>query len=172
VPAGCSPTGLVRVVLLVIIQLWRAGCLMCAALCRRPGLVHNRRRADGSRRGGDPVTHAGRGGVGGTGRERVRTMAVLRSTRNVGFSAGALLAVPLIAAGSATPSRRSWAGDAASFAVAALLLARLPAAQAEVEQAEVEQGAGVKRAAIRPSPGFWPAAVSFPRLGAMPGWLA
>ena len=59
------------------------------------------------------------------GESRVRTMAILRSTRNAGFSVGALLAAPLIAAGSAAISEIMF-GDALSFVVAALILARVP----------------------------------------------
>jgi hypothetical protein len=55
----------------------------------------------------------------------VRNMAILRSTRNAGFSLGALLAVPLIAGGSAA-FRAIVLGDAPSFAVVALILARMP----------------------------------------------
>ena len=59
------------------------------------------------------------------GESRVRTMAILRSTRNAGFSVGALLAAPLIAAGSAAISEIMF-GDALSFVIAALILARVP----------------------------------------------
>lgn len=60
------------------------------------------------------------------GESRVRNMAILRSTRNVGFSVGALLAAPLIAAGSAAAFSAIMFGDALSFVVAALILARVP----------------------------------------------
>jgi MFS family permease len=60
------------------------------------------------------------------GESRVRNMAILRSTRNVGFSVGALLAAPLIAAGSAAAFSAIMFGDALSFVVAALILARIP----------------------------------------------
>jgi hypothetical protein len=60
------------------------------------------------------------------GESRVRNMAILRSTRNVGFSMGVLLAAPLIAAGSAAAFSAIMFGDALSFVVAALILARVP----------------------------------------------
>ena len=60
------------------------------------------------------------------GESRVRNMAILRSTRNAGFSVGALLAAPLIAAGSAAAISVIMFGDALSFVVAALVLARVP----------------------------------------------
>lgn len=79
------------------------------------------------------------------GESRVRTMAILRSTRNAGFSVGALLAAPLIAAGSAAISGIMF-GDALSFVVAALILARVPLTRA---------------AAVRRRPGFLTALGSF-----------
>jgi MFS family permease len=56
---------------------------------------------------------------------RLRTMAVLRTVRNVGFSLGALLATPLLAAQSGWGYRSIVLGDAVSFVFAAVLLARL-----------------------------------------------
>ena len=62
------------------------------------------------------------------GESRVRTMAILRSTRNVGFSVGAVLAAPLIAAGPAFAVIMF--GDALSFVIVAVALARLPITRA------------------------------------------
>jgi len=64
------------------------------------------------------------------GESRVRNMAILRSTRNVGFSVGTLLAVPLIAGGSAAALSGIMFGDALSFVIAALILARIPLTRA------------------------------------------
>src|SRR5580704_553354 len=112
--------------LLVLFQLWRAACLvalvfvsgvvsftavaalMAVAEAATPSLVQA------------VVASA----VGTEG--RVRNMAILRSTRNAGFSAGALLAIPLIAVGSAVTFSAIMFGDALSFVVAALILARVP----------------------------------------------
>lgn len=63
---------------------------------------------------------------------RVRNMAILRSTRNVGFSVGTLLAAPLIAAGSTWAFRAIMLGDALSFILAALILARVRLLRAAV----------------------------------------
>jgi MFS family permease len=57
---------------------------------------------------------------------RVRNMAILRSIRNVGFSLGALMAAPLITAGSGATLGAIVLGDALSFVVAALILAGMP----------------------------------------------
>lgn len=57
--------------------------------------------------------------------ERVRTMAILRTLRNAGFSVGALAAAPLLTAGTVWALRSVVLVDAASFVVAALVLARL-----------------------------------------------
>ncbi|ANP53484.1 MFS family permease [Streptomyces griseochromogenes] len=56
---------------------------------------------------------------------RVRTMAILRTLRNAGFSIGALGAAPLLAAGTVWAFRSVVLGDAASFVIAAVVLARL-----------------------------------------------
>lgn len=58
-------------------------------------------------------------------RSRVRTMAILRSTRNVGFSLGALVAAPFLAADTVGASRAVVLADALSFLVAAVLLSRM-----------------------------------------------
>ncbi|MEU8779617.1 MFS transporter [Streptomyces sp. NPDC048606] len=57
--------------------------------------------------------------------ERVRTMAILRTLRNAGFSVGALAAAPLLTAGTVWAFRSVVLVDAASFVAAALVLARL-----------------------------------------------
>jgi hypothetical protein len=111
--------------LLVLLQLWRAASviallfvddavsfsvvvsLLAMADCASPSLTQ---AVVGSAVAGD---------------SRVRNMAVLRSIRNVGFSLGALLAAPLIAANSAWDFRAIMVGDALSFVVAAAILARL-----------------------------------------------
>jgi hypothetical protein len=125
--------------LLVLVQLWRAVCLvalvfvsdavsftvvaalMAIAEAATPSLTQA------------VVAAAVEGG------NRVRTMAVLRSTRNVGFSVGALLAGPLIASGSATALSAIMYGDALSFVLAAVTLSRVPLTRA---------------AAVRQHPGF------------------
>jgi MFS family permease len=60
------------------------------------------------------------------GASRVRTMAAMNVVRNAGFVIGALLATLAIASGSADGYRSLVLGDAASFFVAGVLLARTP----------------------------------------------
>lgn len=57
--------------------------------------------------------------------ERVRTMAYLRAVKNIGFSAGALLAGLALVAGTPTAYRLLSLGNAASFLPMALLTVRL-----------------------------------------------
>ncbi|MGI5242092.1 MFS transporter [Dactylosporangium sp. CA-139066] len=59
------------------------------------------------------------------GHERTRTLALMRSVRNAGFSLGALAAAPLLAAHSVAAYRTVILADAASFAAVVFLLARL-----------------------------------------------
>jgi Major Facilitator Superfamily len=112
--------------LLVLAQLWRAACLVALVFVSGvvtftivAALMAIAEAATPS------LTQAAVAAAVG-GESRVRNMAILRSTRNAGFSLGALLAVPLIAAGSAAAFRAVVFGDALSFAVAALILARVP----------------------------------------------
>lgn len=112
--------------LLILSQLWRAACLVALAFVSGvvaftvvAALIAIAEAATPS------LTQAVVAAAVG-GESRVRNMAILRSTRNAGFSVGALLAVPLIAGGSAAAFRAIVFGDALSFAVAALILARVP----------------------------------------------
>jgi MFS family permease len=59
------------------------------------------------------------------GQDRTRTMALMRSVRNVGFSLGALATAPLLATHSVAGYRTVMLADAVSFALVVLLLARL-----------------------------------------------
>ncbi|EGG48663.1 membrane transport protein [Streptomyces griseoaurantiacus M045] len=59
------------------------------------------------------------------GKDRTRTMATMRSVRNIGFSLGAVLTTPLLATGSTAAYRTIVLADAASFVLAVVLLARL-----------------------------------------------
>lgn len=70
------------------------------------------------------------------GKDRTRVMATMRAVRNIGFSLGALLTVPLLAAGSDLAYRTVILVDAASFVFAAVLLSRLrvPAAPPPVRR--------------------------------------
>jgi MFS family permease len=70
-------------------------------------------------------------------RDRVTTMAAVRSARNVGFSIGSLLTVPMLAIGSAWAFRSIIIGVGIAYVVGALLLAQL---QIERPQAAVRRG--------------------------------
>jgi MFS family permease len=125
--------------LLVLVQLWRAACLVALVFVSDvvsftvvAGLMAIAETATPS------LTQAVAASAV-DGRSRVRNMAILRSTRNIGFSMGALLAAPLIAAGSAVGLSAIMFGDALSFVVAALILARVPLTRV---------------AAVSPRPGF------------------
>jgi MFS family permease len=112
--------------LLVLLHLWRAACLV--ALVFVAGVVSFTAVAALmaiAETATPSLTQAVVAAAVG-GESRVRNMAILRSTRNVGFSVGALLAAPLIAAGSAASFSAIMLGDALSFVLAALILARVP----------------------------------------------
>jgi MFS family permease len=68
-------------------------------------------------------------GAAEEGDSQVRTMAAMTTVRNVGFTIGALLATLVIASNSTTGYRALVLADAASFFVAAAMLARLPLAR-------------------------------------------
>lgn len=130
---GAQPT-------LVALQAWRA--LWFAAYAFVPGMAGFLVVAIAlgvAERPTVPITQAV---VGAAVRptERVRTLAIMRSVRNVGFSLGAVLATLVIAADTAPVYRLLVLANAASFAVAAVLLARLRLPTRP-------------RAARRPSPG-------------------
>ncbi|GAA2149836.1 MFS transporter [Kitasatospora kazusensis] len=57
--------------------------------------------------------------------DRTRTMAIVRTVRNVGFSAGALIAAPLLAVGSTVAYRSMVLATAAAFVLSAVLLGRM-----------------------------------------------
>ncbi|HEY3733614.1 MAG TPA: MFS transporter [Streptosporangiaceae bacterium] len=59
------------------------------------------------------------------GQDRTLTMAAMRSVRNIGFSLGALATAPLLATHSVVGYRAIILTDAASFALVAVMLARL-----------------------------------------------
>jgi len=69
--------------------------------------------------------------------DRTRTMAIIRTVRNIGFSLGALLAVPLLAADTVWTYRGLVLGNAAAFLISGLLLARLRLVQSGSVQTKV-----------------------------------
>ncbi|MCT9008508.1 MFS transporter [Streptomyces sp. NPDC054766] len=125
VPMGIAADRFGAKRLLVLVQFWRAGWFTALALCTGPysfGLVacglavaESATPALSQAVIADAVGDA----------QRNRTMALVRSVRNIGFSVGALLAAPLVS------TDRSWTalvvvlGNALSFAVVGALLTRL-----------------------------------------------
>ena len=71
-----------------------------------------------------PMTQAVVGAVT-EGADRTRTLAVVRTVRNAGFSLGALAAAPLLALDSSVALRAVILANAVSFVVAAVLLGRV-----------------------------------------------
>ncbi|MEY9933105.1 MFS family permease [Catenulispora sp. GP43] len=72
------------------------------------------------------------------GEDRTRTLAFMRSVRNVGFSLGAVATTPLLATHSTAGYRAIILADAGSFIVAAFLLSRL---RIDTAPAPVRRGA-------------------------------
>ena len=125
--------------LLVLVQLWRAACLVALVFVSDVVSFTVVAALMAIAEAATPSLTQAVVAAAVDGGSRVRTMAVLRSTRNVGFSVGALLAGPLIASGAATALSAIMYGDALSFVVAAVTLSRVPLTRA---------------AAVRRQPGF------------------
>ncbi|HEY5835764.1 MFS transporter [Streptomyces sp.] len=110
---------------LIATQMWQTGCFVGLAFVHGPAgftvvsscLV----AAQGST---SPLTQAV---VAQTSEQedRMRTMASIRTVRNIGFSVGALLAVPLLSGASTWSYRGIVLGNALAFVVSAALLSRL-----------------------------------------------
>ncbi|MFJ7209314.1 MFS transporter [Streptomyces sp. NPDC098789] len=69
--------------------------------------------------------------------DRTRTMAIVRTVRNIGFSVGALLAAPLLAADSMWAYRGIVLGNAAAFVASAVMLSRLRLVRSSAAQRKV-----------------------------------
>ncbi|MBW5481880.1 MFS transporter, partial [Streptomyces bambusae] len=69
--------------------------------------------------------------------DRTRTMAIVRTVRNIGFSVGALLAAPLLSADSVWAYRGIVLGTAAAFVLSAAMLGRLKLARRSAAQRKV-----------------------------------
>ncbi|MER6498448.1 MFS transporter [Streptomyces sp. NPDC001455] len=111
--------------LLVLLQLARGAGLIALAFCTSfPWFLALSAYLAVAQSATGPMTQAVIGAATGE-KERVRTMAVVRSTRNLGFSLGALSVVPLLAAHSPWAYRSIVLGNALSFALAAVVVMRL-----------------------------------------------
>jgi MFS family permease len=110
---------------LIALQLWRAGGFV--ALCFAEGLLVFTVVScclAAAEAATQPMTQAVASATV-AGSDRTRTMAIIRTVRNVGFSLGALLAAPLVAADSVWAYRGIVLGTAAAFVSSALMLTRL-----------------------------------------------
>ena len=113
--------------LLVVMQYWRASCFVAYAFCTNlPFFVVIASFASVAESVTGALTQALVPEVVGE-EQRVRTLALVRSVRNTGFSLGALAAAPLIASGSTTSLQVVVLANAASFVVTGLLLTRVRA---------------------------------------------
>ncbi|WP_405456591.1 MFS transporter [Streptomyces sp. NBC_00101] len=110
---------------LIALQLWRAGGF--AALC----VVHDvvgftlvSCALAAAEAATQPMTQAVASATV-RGADRTRTMAIIRTVRNAGFSLGALLAAPLLTADTVWTYRGIVLGTACAFVASALMLTRL-----------------------------------------------
>lgn len=111
--------------MLVVVQLWRGACFATMTLVRGPvgfGLVACGLAVAESTT--PALSQAVIADVAGDA-QRNKTMALVRSVRNVGFAVGAVSASPLIATGSTAATRAIVLGNALSFVVVGVLLSRL-----------------------------------------------
>ncbi|MCX4628621.1 MFS transporter [Streptomyces sp. NBC_01443] len=76
--------------------------------------------------------------------DRTRTVAVIRTVRNVGFSLGSLLAVPLLAGGGVWCYRMIVLGNAAAFVFSATLLGRIDVPRSAARQRAEGPLAGIR----------------------------
>lgn len=119
---------------LIVLQLWRAGGFAALCLVHGPvGFTIVSSCLAAAEAATQPMTQAvASATVAGT--DRTRTMAIIRTVRNVGFSLGALLAAPLLAADNVWAYRSIVLTTAAVFVVSALMLTRLRVGGADTVQ--------------------------------------
>ncbi|MEU3146493.1 MULTISPECIES: MFS transporter [unclassified Streptomyces] len=134
---GAKPT-------LVALQLWRAGGFVALAFAQ--GMVSFTVIScclAAAEAATQPMTQAVASATT-EGTDRTRTMAIIRTVRNVGFSLGALLAAPLLAADHVWTYRGIVLGTAAAFVVSAAMLSRVRAATAATVQKKVNPLAALR----------------------------
>ncbi|MCJ1678231.1 MFS transporter [Streptomyces sp. APSN-46.1] len=129
---------------LIALQLWRACGFAALCLVHGPvGFTIVSSCLAAAEAATQPMTQAvASATVAGT--DRTRTMAIIRTVRNAGFSLGALLAAPLLAADSLWAYRGIVLGTAAAFVVSALMLTRLRVDGADAVQRKVGPLAALK----------------------------
>ncbi|MEV6209043.1 MFS transporter [Kitasatospora sp. NPDC051914] len=127
---GAKPT-------LIVLQLWRAGGFVALAFAHgMVGFVAVSCCLAAAEAATQPMTQAVASATT-EGTDRTRTMAIVRTVRNVGFSLGALLAAPLLAADSVWAYRGIVLGTAAAFVLSAGLLTRIRTATEAAVQKKV-----------------------------------
>ncbi|MEV1156024.1 MFS transporter [Micromonospora chokoriensis] len=115
--------------MLILIQVWRAACFAALAFVTDlvPFVVVASLQAMATGATG-PVSQALVSDVTEND-DRSRTLAVLSTIRNVGFSLGALIAAPLLTADNTWTYRAVVLGNVLTFGVSAVLLCRIPASR-------------------------------------------
>ncbi|MEU3609667.1 MFS transporter [Streptomyces sp. NPDC035033] len=134
---GAKPT-------LVALQLWRAGGFVALAFAQ--GMVSFTVIScclAAAEAATQPMTQAVASATT-EGTDRTRTMAIVRTVRNVGFSLGALLAAPLLAADNVWTYRGIVLGTAGAFMVSAAMLARVRTATTATAQKKVNPLAALR----------------------------
>ncbi|WP_328719009.1 MFS transporter [Streptomyces sp. NBC_00247] len=112
---------------IVALYLWRGACFVVYPFAHEPEVFYVVAFLIGvAEWGGGPIVQGIVGAVE-SDTDRVRTMAVIASVRNVGFSAGAVLASLVLAMNSVTAFSALVLVDALTFFAAATVLSRLPA---------------------------------------------
>lgn len=132
VPVGMLGDQLGAKRLLVTLQLWRA--IMLVLLAFTTNFTYFLAASIGltvAARSVSPSTQAVVASVMAE-TDRVSTMAIMRSVRNVGYSLGAALTIPIFAVDNRWAYRLIMLGNAATFVLAAVLLIRVRTASAAV----------------------------------------
>jgi len=125
VPLGAAADRLGGARMLVAIMAWRAAWFVALAFVEGPVTFTLVACCLAVAEAGTAPTVQSVVAVIAAGEDRTRTMAILRTVRNIGFSLGALLAGVLVVEGSSVAYRALVLVNAAAFLVAAVLLARL-----------------------------------------------
>ncbi|MFG3407807.1 MFS transporter [Streptomyces sp. NPDC048142] len=129
---------------LIVLQLWRAGGFAALCLVHGPvGFTVVSCCLAAAEAATQPMTQAVASATV-AGSDRTRTMAIIRTVRNVGFSVGALLAAPLLAADSIWAYRSIVLTTAVVFVASALMLTRLRVGGADAVQRKVGPLAALK----------------------------
>lgn len=127
IPVGKLADRLGNKRMIVALYVWRGCCFTAYPFARQPAVFFVTAFAIGVAEWSSGPVVRGITAVLEDSGARVRTMAVISSVRNAGFSVGAVLATAVLTIGSAQAFSGLVFADAATFFVAAAVLARLPA---------------------------------------------